>query len=315
MALRARRAGVQGLLKEITNEIARLPASAIRDVVPVLRAAEQELTADLKSWLSKADGAKRFTAQQYRSSLVQIRHALDAYEDLYPAMLHGLKQAGEASGKLATKHIRQELVEFSLKFEGTIRPIPLLTASTIARGEKLLIPRFKSSAKRYQGQVLQDIKRQLSIGVVRGETFFQLTNRLARLGGPKGVIALRGVSDEPGARSEIISEGLFTRYRHWAARLARTETLNAYNVHAVEALHEVSKHDSEIMSRWDASLDARICIICRELDHVVVKVGQNFPGGIDHPPAHPNCRCAVVAWRKDWDEAGSVRHIEEEDNG
>jgi hypothetical protein len=27
-----------------------------------------------------------------------------------------------------------------------------------------------------------------------------------------------------------------------------------------------------------------------------------FPGGYKHPPAHPNCRCVLVAWRVEWDE-------------
>jgi hypothetical protein len=29
-----------------------------------------------------------------------------------------------------------------------------------------------------------------------------------------------------------------------------------------------------------------------------------FPGGYKHPPAHPNCRCVLVAWRPEWDEDG-----------
>jgi hypothetical protein len=29
--------------------------------------------------------------------------------------------------------------------------------------------------------------------------------------------------------------------------------------------------------------------------------GETFPGGFAHPPAHPNCRCVLVAWRPEWD--------------
>lgn len=37
-----------------------------------------------------------------------------------------------------------------------------------------------------------------------------------------------------------------------------------------------------------------------------------FPGGHRHPPAHPNCRCALVAWRREWDEATTAEPAKKE---
>ena len=303
--LRARQGSVRGLLDQVAREVAALPAPVLRELAPVLRAAQAELERDLRGWLARTNGDERFTAQQYRRALAQIDTALDEVGKLEPALVASLGHAAARSGALAASHVKHELAVFSSVFEGTVSPVPLNLAALVARGQKLLIPRHKTSAARYVGHVRDDIRRQLALGLVRGETIHQLTTRLARGGGPRGLVALRGIAGQPGAYVEHIAEGLFGRYRYWGERVARTEVIHGYNVQAHLALEEVHRVDARIQRRWDASLDSRICPACRELDHVVVDVDKPFPGGVDAPPAHPNCRCAVVAWRSDWDTKGT----------
>jgi SPP1 gp7 family putative phage head morphogenesis protein len=295
---------VTTLLESINHEVAKLSTTGLSKLTSVLDAAEKELTQDLASWAALGRGEDVFTPQMYRNALLQIRGTLEhirgpVAEGVASSMRHG----GVLAAHLATKHLEAQVTTFSAMFEGSIRPIAIEAASILADGSKTVWPKFSNSAKRYAGQVGEDIRKQLAIGVVRGETVDQLTARLSRLGGPKGLVYTRGQEGSPGAKAEYISEGLFNRYRHYAERLVVTETVNAYNSFALDGMDELEKEDPGYFKRWDAAIDKRTCDFCGRYDDLVVKLDAKFPGGIDHPPLHPRCRCAVVVWRKEWDES------------
>lgn len=297
----------QEVINFVGGEVGRMERASVQAILPILDAAQRELTNDLAQWLATVPGGDaKFTAQRYRQALAQIKHTMAEIRAMEPALYQALLGNSFSAGQLATAHLQHEIQRFSLMYEGEARPTSLNAALIIARGNKELIPQFRSSAHRYAGGVGADIRAQLAIGVVRGETMDQLVNRLVRLGGPKGPVATRGVAGELGSVVENISEGLFTRYRHWAERLARTEVINAYNEHANVGLRDLAEDDPEMEKRWDASLDSRLCKVCQGLHGQTVPimdangVDHPFPGGYLRPPAHPCCRCAVVAWHKDW---------------
>lgn len=292
------------ILEHINDEVGKLSTVSLSRMTAVLDAAEVELTQDLAKWIGLGKGADRFTPQLYRNALLQIRKTLvhirgQMAEDMASVMRHG----GQIAGHLATAHLAMEVQAFSGMFEHSIRPIAFEASSVIAEGSKTVIPRFKNSAARYAGQVGEDIRKQLAIGLVRGETVDQMTTRLAKLGGPKGLVYTRGMAGSPNARAEVISEGLFRRYRHFAERLVVTETVNAYNTYAMTGMDHLESEDPGYFKRWDGAVDRRTCDFCARYDDVVVKLDESFPGGVKHPPLHPRCRCAVVVWRKEWTES------------
>jgi SPP1 gp7 family putative phage head morphogenesis protein len=297
---------IQALLEQINAEVAALPAPAVAELAPIMLEAQRELQRDLAEWLARhpVDGAQRFTAQHYRGLLVQINGVLRRLRAKSPEVAALLTHHGLRAKELSLGHIRLELEQFGAKFGGAVNPLPIRPASHFIGPQaqaRSLITRFRNSAMRYTDAVANDIRRQLALGMVRGETFDQLTNRLRRLGGPRGRVLIRGPRVKGGLPYwEDIPEGLFRRYRHWAERLARTEVINAYNVEADIAIVDASKYDSGLMRRWNAALDGRVCLECRRLDGEIVPIGSNFSGGVPAPPLHPNCRCAVVAWRMDW---------------
>ncbi len=297
---------VEDLLYWVNAEVAKLSGTGLSKMAIVLKEAEQELTHDLAKWLTRVGGDTKFTAQVYRNALVQIRGALLSIEQRSPLVAQVLKFGATQASVLATRHLISEVEKFSMMFEGSIRPVALEAATLLAEGKKTLWPKYANSAKRYTGQIGDDIRKQLAIGMVRGETVDQLTSRLVKLGGPKGYVYLRGRPGSPGARAEHISEGLFKRYRSWGERLVRTETVNAYNEMALEGISELAVDDPGYMKRWDAAIDGRTCIICRDMDHEIVAEGKPFKNGGQAPPLHPNCRCAVVAWRKEWSETAGL---------
>jgi SPP1 gp7 family putative phage head morphogenesis protein len=295
---------VTDFLEHINHEVSKLSTSGLSEMTKVLDAAEVELTRALASWKALGKGDDRFTPQVYRNALVQIRGTLEHIRGpMAEAVASQLRHGGTLAAHLATSHLIKEVHTFSGMFEHSVRPIAIEAASVLAEGKALVWKRFNNSAKRYAGAVGDDIKKQLAIGVVRGETIDQLTNRLAKLGGPKGLVYTRGSAETPGARAEYIAEGLFTRYRHYAERLAITETVNAYNSFAMDGMEELEAEDPGYFKRWDAALDGRTCPNCAEYDDLVVPIKENFRGGLEHPPLHPRCRCAIVVWRKEWNES------------
>lgn len=305
----AQRAGVRRAAAQAAAQLAALDDQALRAVLPALVDARAELRHGLLEWLKNApDGNERFTAQRMRVALANLEGARTVIrERLGIDMYDAIEGFGAEAGRLSIQNLEFEVARFSAVFGQSVRPTQLQTAAILAKGDKLLIPRYRTSAARYAGNVLQDIRHQFAVGVARGETFEQLTNRLRRLGGPRGRVALRGKIGDPGAIVEDISEGLFRRYRHWSERLVRTEMINAYSVQhirGIEALNADLDDDEEpYLKRLDATLDARTCPICRRLDGATAPVNGTFPGGYYQSPIHPMCRCAVTAWHPSWGES------------
>lgn len=288
----------------IADEAARLPESAVRALIPVLAQARVELSQGLAMWLRDVpNGEERFTAQRYRVALLTLETALSVVEErVTEGTARVLRDQLPAATAMASRHLVEQVAIFGPVFGQAIDPPSIERAALVAEGRKMLVPRFENSAARYSGQVRKDITQQLAIGVVKGESFDEMTDRLQRLGGPRGLVYTRGRAGVPGARAEQISEGLFRRYRYWGERLVRTEAMNAYNVMHETALEEAEEDDPGYMQRWDASADRRVCAICRSLDGATAKLGGSFGMGITRPPAHPNCRCVLTPWRKEWQQ-------------
>lgn len=282
-----------GLLEFINLQVAQFSMAQLAKLVPILDAAELELTRALGNWKILGKGDERFTPQVYRTAVLQIRQALTHIRGPMVESINSvLRHKGKLAAELSTQHIRQEVSTLSHMFEGTIRPVSLEAATVLAEGKKAVWKRFETSSKRYGGAVGEDIQRQLAIGVVKGETIDQLTTRITQI--------KITTSQAASVKAENISEALFTKYRHNAERLTVTETVNAYNEFAVQGLNELNKDDPGYLKRWDAAVDGRTCPNCKEYDGIVVGTKERFRGDIDHPPLHPRCRCAIVAWRKEW---------------
>lgn len=292
------------MLEQQAAQIDALDRRSMRAVLPALLDARAELRSDLSRWLAKhPDGDDQFTAQQLRRALLALEGSLQRVDEIREDMAGALRGNSAAAASLSASHLGQQVATGAALFGESIYPTNIEAAALIARGEKLLFKHYDSSAKRYAGQVGEDIRHQLAVGVAKGETFAQLKARLVRLGGP---------GPRTGVAAEDIANGLFRRHRYWAERLVRTEMISAYNQHHQEGINLLNEtrdeqQTDEYLQRWDASLDKRACKICRDLNERCAKPGESFPGGITRPPAHPCCRCVLVAWHASWgDIVGKV---------
>lgn len=125
------------------------------------------------------------------------------------------------------------------------------------------------------------LEQSIAEGIKNGESLAKLTARVR----------------------EIYDEATTTR----AERIARTESLAASNEGALEAYKQ---SPLVVKKEWSASPGA--CEFCLAFDGKVVELNENFapkgvtiPGedggsyninyeNIEHPPLHPNCRCAIL---------------------
>lgn len=81
-----------------------------------------------------------------------------------------------------------------------------------------------------------------------------------------------------------------------ALRIARTEISFASNRGQREALdqaRDLGIVTGQVVKEWSAANDEVVCPICGDLDGQRAAEDGEFDGGIDSPPAHPNCRCAL----------------------
>jgi len=293
-------ARVEAELAATSAEVARLPRPALEALAPVLAQAQRETAQGLRSWIERADGESRYTAQSHRAVLAHLDRAIATVASLDPTLAEALRRGGAAAGAMAGQHVSTEIARYAQTFGGEVPRVPLNVARIVATGERSLVPRFRSSAARYAGNVGADIRRELAVGLLRRESVDEMVARLARIGGPRGAVALRGVVGDPGAVVEHISEGLFARYRAWGERLVRTELQQAYNVQVDASLHEAREAIPDLKRRWDASGDLRLCPRCAELHGSVAGLDEPFSGDVMSAPLHPHCRCRVGAWRDAW---------------
>lgn len=116
---------------------------------------------------------------------------------------------------------------------------------------------------------LDRLRNELSEGVSKDESVPELKGRVETV-----------FTSAKGARSE---------------KIARTEVLRASNFGSREGYKQ-----SGVIKKmeWLTALDDRTCPICQPMNGKQISMRAKFDvngaGRIDHPPAHPNCRCTII---------------------
>jgi len=294
---RQREQALKAMLDGIFREVDALPGPLLGQLAPVLAQAQRELERDLRAWFLKQDGAERFTAQRLRSALIGVRRSMEAIREIEPVFMAGLRIGANAAGALATGHLQLEYERLDAIYGlGQFEPVVLNQAAIMARGERLLLNRFRTSVRRYTTDTRALIARELAVGQLKRETVSEVAARL--------------MSRVPA----IERAGQYS-----AERIARTELMNAYNAQHEIGLRDMAKQDPAMLMRWDASRDRRTCVICLDLDGSTTpadaskakKFVANYKLTVrgratkrkmtaDRPPIHPNDRCVLTPWHPDW---------------
>lgn len=85
------------------------------------------------------------------------------------------------------------------------------------------------------------------------------------------------------------------QHRYRAAMIAQTETAYAYNNAGLELVKQMVENGELPPMRkvWCTAADESVCPSCAALDGERVGLYEKFSNGLDVPPAHPICHCAV----------------------
>ena len=113
----------------------------------------------------------------------------------------------------------------------------------------------------------QELKENLTIGLIRGEGVEEMTRRLTR-------------------RVEVSAAN--------ARRLVRTESAYIHEKATLDAFMEcgIDRY------RFLATLDRRTSLVCQKMDGKDFAIGE-AQAGKNYPPMHPNCRSTVVPCRQE----------------
>ena len=204
---------------------------------------------------------------------------------------------------------------------GPVIETAVVQAGSVSLGRIVARGRFDITnplATEASGTITADLVRQVtretkkSLRVVLKQAFEDRLPPAATARRIKPLIGLhsRQAQAARNFRARLVASGLRAdlvdaRASRYAAKLlrqrsyliARTETIRALSAGqqaAWRTARDAGRIPKTSLQRWSVVGDDRLCPICIALSGVKRKIGQQFPGGISHPPAHPACRCTLV---------------------
>lgn len=284
--------------------VAGLSTADMKLLMPVLEDSRVATARSLHKWLMKQEADDTYTIATHRQLLSSLDHSITMMKKrLFPAMhldLQGEAHVAAQQSLIAMKHAAEA---GAVKFMASARPLRFDNALIAGDGTKALHMRHAGSAYRYAGRQGEWIRKQLAVGLVKGESVGATVSRLMR----QPEVKTRRMSD--GDKADEIADREFFTSKADASRLVRTENIYAANEVQQDGLLDDNETaaqddtgDSEggWLKRWDATFDSRTCGDCAALDGEVRAPEDEFEPGVMHPPLHPNCRCTIVPWREGW---------------
>lgn len=275
---RAARKAIGPAMRQVAADLDRIPAALLAKMQPLLYQAEMELRRDLLAQLRKG-GQDTFTTARMRASLMHVQRARETLDAAGAELGAGLRLLTPAVASLSLRALEREVAALSGQFGDMAAP-NFETASVMLRERGPLFVRMDSSAARYSGVVGDRLRAELAVARLRGLSMSETAARLDTRMGP-----------------------VFDFARFAAERVARTETMNAYNSVHQRGIADWAQTEDGVLQLWDATNDLRVCLVCRRLDGGTAPPGRLFPDGYFGPPAHPYCRCVVLPWKVEWFEA------------
>ncbi len=186
----------------------------------------------------------------------------------------------------------------------TARDVPQLSA---AWGKEAVNPWAVRWSNQHAGRLVtrmtaeqQAVVRQATTRVMRSDWSVQQATRHL-----KGTIGLNRQGEARLARlaSSGASDARLERFRarliaERAETIARTETVAAANQGQLQAWREAVLRGylpATAAKEWTVTADDRLCPVCAPMSGEIVPLMGLFSGGVEGPPRHPRCRCAIIA--------------------
>lgn len=299
------------MLEQQDREFQRLTDEQTRAFLKVFEHARRELLEELELLEdSGGDLAMPFTAQRMRVMLAQVEQGVERMQDRLGVVL---TQAERQQQKLALAHLIQtiEAHEGSLLEAG-----PRINLEALRQLEsRKSLQLWKHSLRRYGADVITDIHRELAVAVVRGQTYREMTRRVA---GKSSLIASKK------GRAQLIVRMETSRFYN-DAHLQGIETAN--DELDPEGLDPVLKKADEFTDKRNHPFSrvlggqavaanapfrvsiAKVKIEAEAMGRSASGVVWTTSGGdyIGHNlPAHYNDRGRIIPWRESWASTTAV---------
>lgn len=101
------------------------------------------------------------------------------------------------------------------------------------------------------------------------------------------------------------------QHRYRAQSIARTELAFGYNAGHHGAIKDAMSQGfmGDCTKTWLTAYDERVCPECSHMDNETVNIDAFFSNGVEVPPAHPQCRCAVAYEEIAWDNEDFIQGV------
>lgn len=211
----------------------------------------------------------------------------ESYRALVEQKVHeALQRTATESGRLIADPLGMRLADGTgSAIAGRMTRLPVDLTAQQREALDVLIRYYTTTAQAPAGAVAVDVRR-----------FIGLTGREAQ-----AVVNLRErlIAEEatPAQIDRAVANYTSRLRQARALRIARTELAFASSRGQRDAIEQAQREGyvgQDVVREWSAADDEVTCPVCGDLDGMTAAMGERFPGDVDDPPAHPNCRCVVV---------------------
>jgi SPP1 gp7 family putative phage head morphogenesis protein len=254
---------------------------------------------ELVRMISNIKEPSSFKLSRIRVAALDLKRVRAALKEIDATVERELLLQMPAIAKTATIATAESAMALNKLFGRFSDPINLNTAEIISRNLRTSRRRIKDASDGISSTLEKAINSELAVGHLQGKTFSEMTLALRKKMG-----------------------GRIVQAHNSAQRIVRTESMHAYNSYHRESVKELNATDAGWVSRWDASPDKRRCPMCAAFDGKIADVAEEKPfraswkteganekrrsGSTLQAPAHPNCRCVLTPWRREWGDEKST---------
>lgn len=253
-----------------TTQTKRITTFLARNVLPEIHSKVKARLAAVVAGKVEVMGTGLFTTTRYQKMLVSnavtvrsgIRQARDLFKgDLRNIALTEAEWQAAAIGR-AFAPLQMSTV---LPSAGTLRVAVL--------GRKIEGRILREYFERLSSALSSNIRQQIRLGVIQGETVGQIARRMR--------------------------DGAYTKTLRDARVITRTSVNHVSN----RVRQDTYEANSDVVKAWQflATLDSRTTEICMANDGEVYALGD---GDTNRPPLHHQCRSTTVPVLKSWEELG-----------
>lgn len=197
--------------------------------------------------------------------------------------------AQKESVSLAVDHAGTELDLMAKAFGKGAEPLDVSLSAVKALADPaqgLLASHFQTSVDRYGGDLLNQVRQRVFVGMRTGDTVGKVASSITGKQGIAGAVN-----------------------RSNAERLVRTEVSNAYGAAQHNSIKQAAQQVEGLKKMW-VHVGSFLCPTCgplhgteRPLDGTwTIKSGRKTRE-VAHAPGHPNCTCRVTTIKPSWRSA------------